>query len=114
MNEYERKHTNKENGKNVINNLTGENGNIGNVIPMTQNVHTVKRRMAEQLKSLSKSDVEVVNNYTGFNAQRINIALATGKNIDKYSKEIEQLDKALDKGIATDTFFVQRKPFQNI
>lgn len=69
----------------------------------------IKDNLTEQLEKLTKEEKDALKDYTGYNAQKINSAIATGKNLDALRHSIDLLDKALDKGVITDDIMVIRK-----
>jgi len=73
------------------------------------NTDRVKTKLSEQLDKLTDEEKAAITEYTGFGAQRINSALATGRNIGQVQSSIDLLDSALEKGIITDDITVARK-----
>ena len=73
--------------------------------------------LSKELDKLTTQEKEALNEYTGFLAQRLNNAIATGKNLKQFNQTMNELDSALNKGIIPEDIIVQRKTipeFMNI
>lgn len=91
--------------------------NLSDAKLITQNSEHVKRLLSKELDKLTTQEREALNEYTGFLAQRLNNAIATGKNLRQFRQTINELDSALNKGIIPEDIIVQRKTipeFMNI
>lgn len=69
----------------------------------------IKKRLAKQLEKLDDEEKAALTDYTGFGAQQVNKAIATGRISPEIQAKIEVLDRALAKGVITDDIVVTRK-----
>lgn len=76
-----------------------------------KNVAIIKEKMLQQAQSISKEGKQVIKTYSGFGAQRINQAIATGKINAKVEKEILLLDQALKDMVVPENIIVYRKTY---
>ncbi len=91
--------------------------NLSDVKLITQNSEHIKKLLSKELDKLTIQEKEALNEYTGFLAQRLNNAIATGKNLKQFNQTMNELDSALNKGIIPEDIIVQRKTipeFMNI
>ena len=73
-----------------------------------RNNDRIRDRLSMELKKLTEQEKEVLERYTGFTAQRLNSAIATGKMNEELEVIMKILDGALEKGEITDDIIVRR------
>ncbi len=69
----------------------------------------LKKKLESQLDALTEEERQALIDYTGFDAQKINHAIATKKGIDKVQHKINLLESALEKGVIPENITVIRK-----
>ena len=77
----------------------------------------IKEDLRQSIQLLTEEEKQELTAYTGFGAEKLNTALATGRNIIKYQDDIRIIDSALNKGIIRNELIVNRKTipeFMNI